>query len=376
MASQDEVQRQRIMQALRQQVQERRQMARIQAEAQARAQVQVRVQAQAQAQSASSGGNQSHPRSRKMGSHFDDLPIMEAIDVELLNPEPTCTSSFDFACREGPLSTVEDCVTSKLRTPAFLHRGLLIAIRAGHVEAVQFLLSHGAPIARHTPELVLRASPRRQIEIFELFLKHGWTPNNPGFYGAVILPRVIDNIPLLSWFLAHGADPNLGPQKDFRDRLGASDTESCVALETASARGSLEAVQMLLDAGARIQNGTPLHCAAGACPPGVNPHAGRVIPSKGFDADRIPIMSLLVEKGADVNEKTQSQHMVPQYAIVHAVMAGAMERVKWLIAHGADPYLKGAFGSAVNYASFWGAEMTQVIEEALSLKKTSLTIAS
>ncbi|KAF7715892.1 Uncharacterized protein PECH_005771 [Penicillium ucsense] len=327
---------------------------------------------QAMAQEAQRRAGRSQPRTMRMSTHFDDLPIVEAGDVELLVPEPACTSPFDLACRDGPLSTVIEGLTCRPRTPAFLHRGLLIAMRSGNLETAQYLLTHGAPISRHTPELVLRSSPHQKIELFELFMQHGWTPNSPGLYGAVILPSIVEDLPLLSWFLTHGANPNLGPQQLWHDRLGPSETEACVALETASARGSFEAVKMLLEAGARLDYGTPLHSAAGACLKGTNPHAGRVTPSKEFDIDRIPVMRLLVEQGADVNQKAESRHMIPQYAIVHAVMAGAFERVKWLLAHGADPHLKGSFGSAIEYASFWGPEMRQVIEEGLAARNESI----
>lgn len=308
------------------------------------------------------------PRSMAMGSHFDDLPTLEPEDLDHKCPEPSPFSSFDFACRDGPVSTIEEAVNHKPRTPAFLHRGLLIALRAGNVEAARYLLSNGAPIVTQTPEFILRAPVNQQIPLFELFTAHGWTPNTPGLYGAVLLPRVVNDLSLLSWFLAHGANPNLGPQKDFHDRHGTSETNSCDALETAAARGSVEAVRMLLEAGARITNGAPLHYAAGVCPAGTNPHAGRVKPSKEFDANRIPVMHLLVENGADVNYKVESRYMEPQYAIVHAVMAGAMERVKWLLKQGADPFAKGSFGSAAAYASIWGEEMEKVIEQGLAAR--------
>lgn len=339
---------------------------------------QQQMQIMAQQQAAAIAGRQNvgsqpsqsiQPRSMTMGSDFEDLPILEANDLDHKRPHPSSFSSFDSACENGPVSMIAEIVTSEPRTPAFLHRGLLAALRAGNVQAASYLLSNGAPIVRQTPEFILKAPAHQQIALFELFAAHGWTPNTPGLYGAVLLPRLVNDLPLLSWFLAHGANPNLGQQKDFRERHGNSDTDSCRALETAAAHGSVEAVRMLLAAGARIRNGAPLHYAAGVCPPGTNPHAGRVKPTKEFDADRIPVMRLLVENGADVNHKVETRHMEPLYAIVHAVMAGAIERVKWLLEQGADPFVKGNFGSAVTYASIWGEEMEKAIEEGVAARK-------
>ena len=181
---------------------------------------------------------------------------------------------------------------------------------------------------------------------------------------------MVENLSLLHWFLLHGAGPNLGEQRNNRDRTGGSDTNSCAALEAAAGQGNVATVRMLLVAGAQIQHGIPLHFAAGACPPGTNPHAGRVMPSKEFDRSRIPVMALLVERGADVNQAEISRHMVPRYAIVHAVMAGAVERVRWLLEHGIDPELKGAYGSAMTYAKLMGSEeMRLVVDEMGTAKK-------
>lgn len=109
-------------------------------------------------------------------------------------------------------------------------------------------------------------------------------------------------------------------------------------------------------------NGLGLFYAAGACPAGPTPHAGLVHPSAEFDKSRIPAMALLVENGAGVNNKLETQHVTAQYPIVNAVMAGAVERVKWLLSQGADPDLKGQYGSARDYAKFRSSdEMKQVL---------------
>ncbi|KAJ5360375.1 hypothetical protein N7517_009566 [Penicillium concentricum] len=314
---------------------------------------------------------QMRPQSGTMGSKYDDLPILNPADIIFIgeNPKsvgevPAFFGSFESACQHGPLSVIQSIVSPRNLTPAFLHHGLTRALRSGNVEVARYLLDSGAPIVRETPSNIFFVPLEHQIALFELFTQHGWTPNTPGYYGRTLLPRTVKSLPLLRWFLDHGANPNLGAQRTSHDRRGGPDTSSCAALEAAAVHGGVEAVRMILDAGASIQNGVPLHYASGARPPGTNPHAGRVGPSQEFDTSRIPVMALLVERGADVNQKEESRHMVLQYAIVYAVMAGAVERVKWLLEHGADPYIRGNWGSAAEYAHNSGnKEITKVIEE-------------
>ncbi|KAL4726634.1 hypothetical protein ACLX1H_005522 [Fusarium chlamydosporum] len=303
-------------------------------------------------------GNQmrSQQMGQQMGRNYDDLPVQEIGDIDIINEQEVSPEFISFlsACQNGDISTVESIVTSQPRTPIFLHRGLVNAMRRGNVDITRYLLQSGAPISRSDPRSIILSSPAsQQMALFEALTEHGWNVNTPGYYGEVILPMLIqfDKGDLIDWFLAHGADPNLGVQRDNRDRMGESETDSCQALELAASKGTVDLVQKLLDAGAKITNGAPLYCAAGACPPGGNPHVTVVTPTMDFDISRIPVMKLLVENGAGVNDKLQSRYVTSMYPIVNAVMAGAVERVKWLLDQGADPDLKGAYGSAKDYAS-------------------------
>ncbi|KAF5664465.1 hypothetical protein FHETE_7056 [Fusarium heterosporum] len=323
-------------------------------------QQQFQMMQQRQQQAANQAGNQMRqqmtPQSGlQMGTPYDDVPVKEANDVNILNGRSLSQpefASFISACQEGDLSKVESAIASQPRTPAYLYQGLIKALENGKVDVVRYLLDSEAPICRNTPTYILEAPEQEQIPCFELLTEHGWNVNTPGFYGTVLLPRVIqtNNNTLIDWFLAQGADPNLGSQHDNRDRLGKPDEDSCQALELAAKRGSAELVRKLLSAGAKIENGAPLYHAAGACPVGANPHAGLVAPGEEFDRARIPVMEVLVEHGAGVNDKFNSRYVTPKYPIVNAVMAGAVERVKWLLSQGADPDLKGRWGSARDYA--------------------------
>ncbi|KAL4919541.1 hypothetical protein BDW62DRAFT_41209 [Aspergillus aurantiobrunneus] len=297
------------------------------------------------------------------GRRYEDIPLTKPSDLTFiteqpgfLGPPPPYYNAFESACRQGPLAIVHSTVSDAcMPTPAFLHHGLCLALKAGNVETARYLLASGAPIVRKTPEHILSAPVEQQIPLFELFIGHGWTTNTPSDYGAVLLPSVLSNHTLLKWFLNHGANPNLGAQQERRD--GGSVANSCAALEESAYRGDVEAVRMLLDAGAVIQNGFPLHAAAGACPPGAFPHSVSAFPSKEFDSSRIPVMALLVERGADINQYQgpQKGNQVPNYAIVGAAMAGAIERVRWLLENGADHTKEGRGGAPWSMHQRWGA---------------------
>ncbi|KAJ5917362.1 hypothetical protein N7466_010916 [Penicillium verhagenii] len=288
------------------------------------------------------------------------LPLAAEPELEqrnFLNEIATVFASFESACRSGDIHTVHALVSQQSRSRAFLHHGLILSLESGHVEIARYLLSTGAPITPNTPAHILSAPPDCQIDLFELLAQSGWGPNFPGDYGTLLLPKVVTHLPVLCWFLAHGANPNLGAHHD-SDIAGPPHPQSCAALEAAAARGSVDAVRLLLNAGASIHYGTPLHFAAGACSPGIMP---RSVITKEFDASRIPIMELLVERGADVNQMGQSR-VVVHHPIMYAVMAGAVGRVRWLLEHGADPEARGAWGSAAEYVEMVGSEeMKQVL---------------
>ena len=53
--------------------------------------------------------------------------------------------------------------------------------------------------------------------------------------------------------------------------------------------------------GAQLENSVALHQAAGACSKDASLHSGDVSPTPEFDTDRIPLMELQVQNGADEN---------------------------------------------------------------------------
>ncbi|KAJ4263314.1 hypothetical protein NW762_006132 [Fusarium torreyae] len=187
-------------------------------------------------------------------------------------------------------------------------------------------------MTRATPAAILRAPADKQVALFQVLMKHDWTVNTP----ESLLPEIFrsSNEPLFDWFLEQGADANVaGPQNDQGQTL-----------RLAAIQGTIQVVQKLLNAVAKMTS-SGLYWTAGAYPEGSVPNIRRVEPSADFDKSRIPVMELLLENGGDVNHRLETRHMEELYPI-----AGAVDRVKWLLSKGADPDLKGPWGSAREFA--------------------------
>ncbi|KAG5744579.1 hypothetical protein H9Q72_013471 [Fusarium xylarioides] len=302
-----------------------------------------------QAQQAAQATHASQMGYRQMG---DGIPHTCRSDIDInigLGADVPDLMNFLSACREGDLSTVQTVISSQSRSPLYLHKGLLKALENGKVDIFRYLLRSGAPVTHTTPETILRAPEDKQIALFQVLTEHGWTVNTP----KSLLPELIrsNNGPLLDWFLENGADPNLaGPHN-----------EPTQTLRLAASQGTVQLVQKLLNAGAKMAS-VGLYWAAGACPEGQIPTIRLIDPTAEFDKSRIPVMELLLENGGDVNHRLGTHSMEALYPIVNAVMAGAVERVKWLLSKGADPDLKGPYGSARTYAKRHSSdEMKQVL---------------
>ncbi|KAF7543857.1 hypothetical protein G7Z17_g10394 [Cylindrodendrum hubeiense] len=315
---------------------------------------------------------------------YSFVPILDPRDFTHPDIGPVDTGhhlphlfTFHSICENGPPSAIHSMVTSEPRTLAFLHHALTIALKAGNVEAARYLLDSGTPIGLNTPDCILQAPADQQVPLFDLLAQHGWDVNVRRYHGHAMLLSVVTNLNVLRWFLTHGANPNLGlhPNRPNSIVSGPS-TESCITLHRAAAHSTVEAVRMLLDAGAQIGYGTPLHCAAGVREKRTSPpnrwevNREKVRPSKEFDEGRIPVMELLVARGADVNQTMDSPYVQPLHAISCAVMAGAVERVRWLLDHGADPHARSRGRTAAEVAARIGSdEMKSVMVEGLAAKK-------
>lgn len=155
-------------------------------------------------------------------------------------------------------------------------------------------------------------------------------------------------MPLVKWFLAHGADPNL--------RGSRAGVPGAHMLEVAAASSSPAVLDVLLDHGLELEDTDALHAAAGAfeAPPG-----------------RLEMMARLLDLGMDINAIEQrgqpSSRGTGKGTPLHsAVYVDEKEHVAFLLKRGADKEVRNTLGqTAVEFA------VAQESPESLGLLKNS-----
>jgi len=300
---------------------------------------------------------------------YSDIPVVDDYDFDFLGhankqtqpsfsstPKPAFLDEFEAACRQDQVATLQQIITQHPYTPATLHHGLTLALAAGSVHAAHELLIRGAPLAQRAPEEFLRSAPQaKQILLLDILVTHGWKPSHDLFLWSVCDTK------LLQWFLSHGANPNYGNKPDTPYKAGGPSYECADALEIAAKMGSPEAIEVLIEAGAKVAYGVPLHRAAGASADVTVPYARHASLPFDVDGSCIRAMAALLKHGANVDQKEETHHITPQYAIVYAVIGGSIRRVQWLLDHGADPRLEGPYGSAMDHAEKMGTDVMKAL---------------
>ena len=216
--------------------------------------------------------------------------------------------------------------------PNYLSQALAKAIEAQQISIVQYLLSRKAEIDR----LVLSAAAQaKSLPVFELMLQTGWDVNAPMFGGHTMLASLIRSPSLTAWFLRHGANPNLGPPRTSPNLEVLPIPNSGVCLYDATASSSKEVVGLLIQAGAKVENSTPLHAAV----------------RRGEDA--IPMLRYLLDlpSGSGININGLADQYDPfsvgtplESVIRHGVRSDSVAIARFLLENGADPHPDGRPG--------------------------------
>ncbi len=191
----------------------------------------------------------------------------------------------------------------------------------GQPAILEYLLLQGGSSDIDTYTVGKTQSP----QMFEIFTKNGWKVHNGLLHSHVKHPE------LVALFLAHGADANPPISRGY------------FPLETAALCAHLESVKILLSHGAQIGPESRAMNAA----------------ERGDVPDRIPIMSLLLEHGADINALAEDYPALSEAKLpgrkgtpLHsAAKWGNEEATVWLLEHGADADVRNEMGEM---AGEWG----------------------
>lgn len=159
---------------------------------------------------------------------------------------------------------------------------------------------------------------------------------------------------LIRWFLEHGARPELGPPPPPARSQSQSQTvnaklkadsarmyRSGTCLDVAAQKSRIRVFDMLLKYGAPRENCTALHMAAGVAGGADVDGGSRGGVSDDNDDERIPMMRYLVERlgfdvnGSDVDVRGPYAIGTPLH---YAIAAGSVQKIKFLLAKGADPH--------------------------------------
>lgn len=178
---------------------------------------------------------------------------------------------------------------------------LVVAARYGHVELARLLLDAGANLEAHDP---LRVYPRSE------------SPLGSGAEGG--------HVPVARLLLDRGAKLD-GP------------TQYGSALHTAAMHGQLPMVKFLVEQGAAVD--------AAAQESGWTP-----LEAAGSDADSADVAEYLIAKGANVNHQRSDSGGTP---LQQAAMSGSLNVARVLLAHGADPSIRGTRGKTPLEWALW-----------------------
>ncbi|KAK3635925.1 hypothetical protein LTR56_014463 [Elasticomyces elasticus] len=201
---------------------------------------------------------------------------------------------------------------------------LFLAVQHGWKDIVEYLLSEGMTV--HATHIKV-ATNNRDTTVLELLFRHGWDINKPLHSGhPPALALAVEDPALVSWFLAHSADPNARCVMDI--------TPLSAAVESAS----LPTIQQLFDHGASVLRGQLMHYAV----------VRRL-------SDRLQIMEYLLSKHPSLSLSKvmyedepycfESKKYFGLGTPLHdAAASGHLDAVQFLLAHGSDASVKDSLG--------------------------------
>ena len=224
---------------------------------------------------------------------------------------------------------------------------ILVAVKCGHRDICDILLSHGAQVTSTTPDgsTVLHLIGFDDAELCETLLAHGAQVNAVLTDGTLLTPlhnaACFGHNKLIDILLQHRANPH------------AEDDEGWTPLHHACQNGYIDCVQTLCMAGVDItavdvDGSAPIHYAA--------------------DGNHSNIVMALVDRGCDMNMVDSEYSRTP---LMSAARQGGVETVKVLLNKGADPDILDVNGETALSRAI-KAEDSPTVELLAQMTNTSL----
>ncbi|KAL4779078.1 ankyrin [Aspergillus varians] len=218
------------------------------------------------------------------------------------------------------------------------YEDLRLAIESNNKPLTASLLDQGLQMS---PYHLSIATQNKDYDILELYLSRGLDINadlNDTIPSALVY--TFEDTPLLTWFLAHGADPN----KKCRLR-------NCTPLSYAVRDGPFESVKLLFERGGQAQMGQLLHYAAMRC-------------RDDHDDDSREVLQFIYNQDPEYNSLQVNKLLdegTPEYLrnertglgspLHYAAMSGSAGMVAFLLGKGADPGILDLYRrTAISYA--------------------------
>ena len=258
------------------------------------------------------------------------VPLVRLDGARKIETSPYCEPLAICACRQACLGDMDSFKTLLAQEPGIARqdfreavtgqgvRLLQVAVKAGQAELTQLLLKYSADIntADHQGKTALHlATAGGHDQCLRELLKHGPELDCSDNTGSTPLHLAVENNngEFLELLLDYGADPMV------------ADDEGLTPLHLAAKKSYINNLRQLLQdnrvaINAADQSGkTPLHHSA-------------LSPSEGS----IDCLQLLITHQANVNAVNESLCTPLHHAVVYSAAMGNMEKMLYLIDHGAD----------------------------------------